>query len=174
MRSLIHAARRPRAARVDDDVAPDRADVFARQAAAGVAVVHQPVVAADVTHQHHHMARARGHHARRRRGAREFSDPVDGEIELGANLTEHIERGLAAAEPARTAGGPAADNARIAVGIDDPLRCGLYPIGAAALVAHDHALAGARTMMLAMLRIGGRGNEVSKDRQAENGRVLEQ
>ena len=111
----INARRTPRPARINDHVALERPDVLAGQTAARVAVMDEPIVAVDRADQHHHMVTTHRRHSRRRRGAREFPEPVCGQIELGADLTEQIQRRFAATEGVRTSGGPAADHGAVCV-----------------------------------------------------------
>lgn len=183
MAPLSVGARRARSVRIDDDVAGDRAHVLARQVAAGIAVVHQPVLAVDVAHEDHHVMIAYGRHAGGGLGPWKLLRPGGGEIELAADFAEHVPRGLTAAEFVRAAGGPAADDNRVAVGIDRAHRSvgiacgGLMPrrgrgaVGTAAQVADDRVMRRGAAMVMrgAGRSIAGRCDQADKDRCDENG-----
>ena len=51
-------------------------DMVAGQAGPGVTIMHQPLVAANMAHKHHHMKVARRRHSRGRRAAWKFHNPV--------------------------------------------------------------------------------------------------
>ena len=89
--------------------------MLAGQTAARVAVMDKPIVAVDQADQHHYMVTTHRYHSRRRSSAREFPEPVCGQIELGADLTEQIQRRFAATEGMRTSGGPAAHHGAVCV-----------------------------------------------------------
>lgn len=128
----------------------------AGQAAAGIAVMHQPVVAAGRADQYHDVTAAGRRHSGRRRGTGKFPDPVGCEIQLRPRLAEHVARCFAAAKRTRTAGGPPADDSTVAIGIDDlpgidrghrRISAGRQdPVRAALLIADDHARATALRM----------------------------
>src|SRR5262245_26073086 len=79
--------------------------------------MNEPVVALDMAHENHDMPATCSRHARRRRRAREFPDPVRGQIEFRPDFSEYIERRLAAAEGTRATLRPASNN-RATIGID--------------------------------------------------------
>ena len=58
------APRQHRHLRIDDRISADRADMVACQAAAGIAVMHEPFIAGDMFHQHHDVTGARRRHSR--------------------------------------------------------------------------------------------------------------
>jgi len=161
--------------------------VLAGEAAAGIAVVHQPILSLDLAHQDHDVVIAHGRHAGGGPGARKLPHPGGSEIELAADLAEHVERRLAAAELGRAARRSSADDCRVAIGID----CGRVSarrasvvtarlrydtVRAAALVADDQRLAGLASVVMSMpvLSDGGRRDQAGKERRDENGSVLYQ
>lgn len=120
----------------------------ASQAAAGIAVMYQPVIAAGMTYQDHDVTAAGGRHSGRRRGAGKFPDPVGGEIQLRSRLAEHVTRSLATAKRTRTPLRPPADNGGIvAIGIGNARNLGVRRpllIGTAAIVTNDRRLMSGR------------------------------
>src|SRR5450830_1449811 len=86
--------------------------------------MHQPIVATNMTHKHHHMMVAHRRHSRGRRAAWEFPTPVRSQIEFGANMAEYKARCFAAAERMRTTGGSAADDGAVTIGIVHIRDCG--------------------------------------------------
>ena len=92
--------------------------MFAGLATAGIAIVYEPVLAVDMTHQDHHVVIANDGHPGGGLRAGKLAHPRGGEIEFAADFAEHVERGLAAAEFRRASRGPAADHGFIAVGVD--------------------------------------------------------
>jgi hypothetical protein len=170
----VLALGRTRGVRIDDDIAADRADMLAGATAAGIAVMHQPVIAADMAHQHHDVAAAGRRHSGRRLRAREAANPVRRQIEIGPHFAKYVKRGLAAAEPMWTARWPAADDGRVAIGIaviGTRLRAAGTPrLGArrnsvrAATVVADNLRAGrvAISVFRSCIRAGGCGDR--KDR----------
>jgi hypothetical protein len=82
--------------------------------------MHQPVIAADMADQHHHMMTAHRRHSGRRQSAREFPDPVGSKIEFRAHLAKHVTRRFTAAKRARAAGRPPTDDGGIvAISVGD-------------------------------------------------------
>src|ERR1019366_5204180 len=148
---------RSSAVRVDNNKSADRPHMVAGQAGAGVTIVHEPFVAANMTHQHHHMMVAHCRHSRGRRAAWEFPTPVRSQIEFGANMAEYIARCFAATERMRTTGGSAADDRAVIIGIGHMLDCGsirIGEIGTAAVIANNPAV-GYSVESVTMFCIGG-------------------
>src|ERR1700751_4892020 len=87
--------------------------MFARDMTAGIAVMDIPDVTFDLLLQDHDVACTHRRHARGRRGTRKAS-PIAGEIKVGDDMPEFVERGLASAERVRASGGTAADDPFVA------------------------------------------------------------
>ena len=148
---------RSSAIRVDNSKTANRPHMVASQAGPRVTIMHQPIVAANMTHQHHHMMVAHRRHSRGRRAAWEFPTPVRSQIEFGANMAEYIARCFAAAERMRTTGGSAADDRAVIIGIGHMLDCGSIRIGeirTAAVIANNPAV-GYSVESVAIFCIGG-------------------
>jgi hypothetical protein len=107
--------------RIDDDKAANGSRVLAGHVMAGIAVVRQPNIAADLANKDHDVMAAYCGHAGRGMGAGK-AEPIGGKVQVRLDDPEQKQRCFAAAELKGASVRPMANN--VAVGVEVAMMVG--------------------------------------------------